>query len=72
MTGHAACRPPPEHDAEPWHWVATPEFPEGEPMRWDGAWLRSGDDLRETLPPPDWRWLAVAGPPGDGLGDRGS
>ena len=61
----AECRPPAEHDAEPWHWVLTPEGTE--PMSWDHRrWERAGY-ASEWRPQRafdlGWRWLAVARAP---------
>ena len=60
------CRPPPEYDAEPWHWVDTGHGPE--PMRWcpAGEWMPTGDYVAtgpQLAAMRDWRWIAVVRPP---------
>lgn len=68
------CRPPPEHDAEPWHWVLMPEHPTPKPLRWWSQgryWTTAAGGFfgpSMACPAPrasdlGWRWIAVARAP---------
>lgn len=75
------CRPPPEHEGEPYHWLGN-EYGGDIPARWrpkiqeqpDGtftdAWMVVGVERVlsiEHMTRHGWRWLAVARPPGETL-----
>lgn len=62
------CRPPPEHENEPWHWLLD-DIGDAIPCWWvatRGRWWEPGnsDDLTpKKLGDLGWCWVAVAKPP---------
>ena len=63
------CRPPPEHEMQPYHWVQlddmTPDIAEWNPYK--GIWVFCGEPAVVTpdaLTRDGWRWISVARVPG--------